>query len=94
MKQSLEERLRPHPHLHARINRLLDLVEDTAGDLEQADEAERRVMAELRRLGQETLQGWAEHRQAAVQARAEADPHLQRKEKKGSPGTPASGRSR
>ena len=81
MKPNLEERLRHHPHLHARISHLLDLVEDAAGDLAHADEAERRVIEALRRLGQEALQGWAEHRQAAVQQRAEADPRLQRKEK-------------
>jgi hypothetical protein len=93
MKQSLEERLRQHPHLHARISQLLDVVENAAGDVEKADEAERRVIAQLRRLGQEALQGWAEHQQGAVQAQAEANPGLQRKEKKGSTGTPASGRS-
>src|SRR5215207_5049233 len=93
MKQSLEERLRHHPHLHARLSRLLDVVENSAGDVEKADEAERRVIEELRRLGQDALQGWAEHRQGEVQRQAEADPQLQRKEKKGSTGTPASGAS-
>jgi hypothetical protein len=56
---SLEERLKAHPHLRERFEQLLAIVEDAAGDIDKADEAERRVIEELRRLGQEALQGWA-----------------------------------
>jgi hypothetical protein len=58
-KRSLEERLSTHPHLRERIEQLLGIVEDAAGDIDKADEAERRVIEELRRLGQEALHGWA-----------------------------------
>ena len=94
MKKSLEERLREHPDLYGRISQLIDVVENTGGDVVKADEAERRVIEEIRRLGQEALQGWAEQRQASVERAAEADTQLQRKEKKDLLGTPASERSR
>jgi hypothetical protein len=58
-KDSLEKRLNAHPHLRERIEQLLDVVEDAAGDVDKADEAERRFIEELRRLGHEALQGWA-----------------------------------
>ena len=37
----LFERLNRHPHLRARIESLLAVVEDAAGDCERADAAER-----------------------------------------------------
>ncbi len=58
-KDSLEERLNAHPHLRDRIEKLLNIVEDAGGDLDKADEAERLVIEELRRLGHEALQDWA-----------------------------------
>ena len=94
MRKNLEERLRAHPGLYERITRLLEVVENAAGDANQAAEAERRVIEELRQMGQEALQGWAERRQEVLDRAAEADPALSRKEKKDSIGTPATGRSR
>lgn len=42
MKKNLEERLRAHPGMYERINRLLEVVENAAGDVNKAAEAERR----------------------------------------------------
>lgn len=53
-------RLNQHPQLRARIERLVDLVEDAGDDLRKADEAERRVIEAVRRLGQEVLEDWAD----------------------------------
>ncbi len=53
--RSLEERLRAHPELQAKIESLLAVVENAAGDVEKAAEAERRVTEELRQLGNEAL---------------------------------------
>ncbi len=39
-KESLEERLRKHPTLRARVESLIDMVEDESGQLERADDAE------------------------------------------------------
>lgn len=56
---SLEARLNAHPYLRARIEELLGIVEDAEGDVQKADEAERRVIEELRQLGHELLTDWA-----------------------------------
>ena len=56
----LLERLNRHPHLRARLESLLAVVEDAAGDWETADAAERRVIEELRQMGNEVLAAWAE----------------------------------
>lgn len=50
------------------MNRLLEVVENAEGDVDRAADAERRVIEELRQLGQEALQGWAERRQEVVVA--------------------------
>ena len=64
---SLEERLSVYPQLKERIEALLAIVEDPA-DVTQADEAERRVIAEVRRLGNEALSSWAAHQEAVQRA--------------------------
>jgi hypothetical protein len=56
---SLESRLRAHPQLCQRVEALLEIAEDRSGNLDRADEAEARLVEELRRLGQEVLQDWA-----------------------------------
>ena len=58
-KRSLEERLEAHPHLRERMEALLGIVEDAAGDLDRADAAEQRVIEELRRMGNDVLHAWA-----------------------------------
>jgi hypothetical protein len=49
----LLERLNRHPPLRARMESLLAVVEDAAGDGAKADAAERRVIDELRQMGNE-----------------------------------------
>lgn len=88
--KNLEERLRAQPGMYERVSRLLEVVENAAGDVVKADEAEQRVVEEVRQLGQAALQGWAERKLARVEAAAEADPRLQCKEKKASTGRRAS----
>jgi hypothetical protein len=59
MKRSLEESLREPPELRARFEQMLDLVENSAGDCVRADEAELRLLEQVRGLGRELLQDWA-----------------------------------
>jgi hypothetical protein len=61
-KKSIDERLKAHPILQGRIEAILEIVEDSAGEVERADEAERRMIEEVRQLGNEALQGWAERK--------------------------------
>ena len=72
-------RLNHHPQLRERMETLLKVVENVAGDCTKADAAEQAVIEELRKMGNEALQGWAEraaqkatatvrHQQPALQA--------------------------
>lgn len=57
--EELLKKLKAHPHLRNRMESLLLIVEDETGDLREADAAELRVIEEIRRMGQESLQAWA-----------------------------------
>ena len=52
-------RLNQHLPLRGRIDRLIDIVEDARDDLRKAEDAERRMIEAVRRLGQEALGYWA-----------------------------------
>ena len=55
-ERTLEERLREYPELQARFEEMLAIVENADGDIVKADEAEERVIQELRQLGRSALQ--------------------------------------
>ena len=55
--QVLLERLNRHPQMRARVESLLAVVEDAAGDCERADAAERRMIEELRADGSRGADG-------------------------------------
>jgi len=65
-KKSLEERLKAHPALKKRFESLLDVVENTSGDVEKADEAERQVIKTLQKMGQEAIETWGISRENIV----------------------------
>jgi hypothetical protein len=87
---SIEERLQAHPHIKERIEALLDVVENSTQGLQKADEAEQRMIEELRQIGQQALQAWAEgqQRKQAAQLRQQ-QPSVRQHRKKNSTGTPA-----
>ena len=87
-------RLRRHPELHQRMDAILRIVEDSDGDAVKADEAEERVAQEIRKMGQETLQSWAERKLARVESEYEEGSLYKRREKKGSTGRHGSGASK
>ena len=88
---SLEERLNAHPQLKVRIDALLAIVEDANEEGKKADEAERRVIEELRRLGNEALRSWAAQ-QEAVQSTAVGQQGAARAGEKNSTGIPRLGK--
>ncbi len=88
--RSLEERLSAHPQLLSRIEALLNVVENRAEDLEQADLAEQRVIEEVRQIGQQALSSWAERQhQKQVSLLRQNHPSLRKHLKKNSTGTAA-----
>lgn len=60
LDEQLLNRLNAHPILKARMINLLDVVENSSGDLKRADAAEQRAIEEIRQMGQEVLANWAE----------------------------------
>ena len=58
----LAQRISRYPSLKSRIELLLSIIEDSAGNCQKADEAEMRVIEELRRMGSEALHCWSEHK--------------------------------
>ena len=80
--EEMSARLERHPVLRARMARLLDLVENTGGDVKRADEAERRAIEELRVLGQELLKDWGQRVADAEAQRLEQGGEVSRQVKK------------
>ena len=59
-EQLLINRLKQHPKLFARMEALLNVVENSVGDCTRADDAEQHVIEELRKMGNDALHCWAE----------------------------------
>jgi hypothetical protein len=90
----LIRRLNQHPRLKNRIDSLLQVVENTAGDVTLADAAERRVIEEIRQMGHEALESWAVRQVEQTAGALEQAPGLWRNGQKKSVGTAPSGTSR
>ena len=93
-KKSFEERTKDLPEVRARVERMLDLIENAAGDVEKAAEAERRVTEELRQMGNEVLHGWARRQAKKKEEKYNEKEGMTRKEKKTSTGIRDSGESK
>jgi hypothetical protein len=86
-KRTLEERLKEYPELKTKIETLLGIIENAGGDIEKAAEAERRIIEELRHMGNEVLHGWARRQQEKKGKEYNDKPGVNRKEKKPPTGT-------
>ena len=86
-RPSLEERLKEYPELRAKIEAMLGIIENAGGDVAKAAEAERRIIEELRQMGNEVLQSWARRQQEKKETEYNVKPGVNRKEKKTSTGT-------
>ena len=93
-RPNMEARLDKYPGLRAKVEGMLDIIENAGGDVEKAAMAEQRVIDAMRELGHDVLERWADQQQATQAARCQATPGVNRREKKRSTGTPASGKSR
>ena len=93
-KQSLEERLKDLPEVRARFERMLEVIENAAGDVEKAAEAEGRVTEELRQMGNEVLHGWARRQEQKKEEKFNNKRGVNRKSKKNSTGSRDLGRSK
>ena len=90
---TLEKRLSRYPSLKNRIELIINIVEDSAGDCQKANEAEIRVIEELRQMGSEALHCWSEHKMAqTTEDFDKAHSTAVKSGKKNSGGTPPSER--
>ncbi|PYY03976.1 MAG: hypothetical protein DMG69_31570 [Acidobacteria bacterium] len=80
-KPSLEERLGEYPELRAKIETMLAIIENAGGDVEKAAEAERRIIEELRQMGNQVLHSWARRQQQKKEEEHSTQPGVNRKEK-------------
>jgi hypothetical protein len=71
-----------HPDLRARIASIAGAVENSEGDLKEADAIEERLVEEMRLFGREALQGWAEHQVAVTEREIRQQPRIHRQGKK------------
>ena len=91
-EHSLDERLREYPELRERVEALVEIVENAEGDVVKADDAEERVVQEIRKIGQVAMQGWAERKHRRLENEFDKREGVSRKEKKRSTGIRGSGR--
>ena len=82
-----------HPRFRDRVASIASAVGNLDGDLAEADTAEERLVEEMRLLGQEALQGWADERVEATERDVRGQAGMHRQGKKNSAGTRNSARS-
>jgi hypothetical protein len=81
------ERIKAHPGLKERIKAILDIAENTSGELITADQAEGKAIEEVKKLGQELLKEWAvQQHEKALETAKKTHPNAKRHEKKSSTG--------
>ena len=78
----LAARLAQHPELRARFEEILALAENERGEANTADEAEELAVEQVRRLGQELMQSWAERKHARLVQEYDTRRDTRRKGKK------------
>ena len=91
--EQLMQALKERPQIRQRLEELLAVVADEGGDCRLADDAELRLTQELRRLGQEAMQSWAQGQDDATEREVRNGGRAHREGKKNSAGTPRSGTS-
>ena len=79
---ALVEKLNAHPVLKARVASLLELVENAAGDVVRANDAEMRVISELRQMGSELLHSWANNQSEIAVALTAAKDGVKKRSKR------------
>ena len=82
-----------HPNFRDRVASIVGAVGNLDGDLPGADVAEERLVEEMRLLGREALQGWADERVEATERDVRGQAGMHRQGKKNSAGTRNSARS-
>jgi hypothetical protein len=80
--RGIDERLANFPDLRQRVEHLLDIVEGQEGEILKADEVELQVDEQLRAMGQELIQNWAQTQSSRQHKAWDQRLGVSRKEKK------------
>src|SRR5271167_622506 len=78
--------LEAHPGLRDRFVSIAMAVANSEGNLKEADAIEERIVEEMRLLGREAMQGWAENEVEATEREIRQQPAMHRQGKKNSAG--------
>src|SRR5271155_2889069 len=78
--------LEKHADLRDRFASIVGVVENSEGNLKEADTAEERILEEMRHLGREAMQGWAERQVEVTEQEIRQQPQMHRQGKKNSAG--------
>jgi len=92
--EALSAFLQAHPGFRDRVAAIASAVGNLDGDLAEADAAEERLVEEMRLLGRESLQGWAEERVVATEREVRQQSGMHGNGKKKSAGIRNSARSK
>ena len=92
--EALSAFFQSHPGIRDRMASIAGAVGNLDGDLGEADAAEERLVEEMRLLGRESLQGWAQERVEATEREVRQQPGMHGNGKKKSAGIQNSARSR
>ena len=74
--------LEKHPDLRDRFASIVNAVENSEGNLKEADAAEERIIEEMRLLGREAMQGWAEQQVEVTEREIRQQTQMHRQGKK------------
>jgi len=66
MQMQLSERLENHPELKKHVEEMLDIAEDITDTLKKADDAEIKVVDNMRKMSATLLYEWACHQENKV----------------------------
>ena len=84
----LERLLSAHPELRERVESLLEIVIDSKGEFDRADDAEDAVISGLQQMGKELLSSWAKEKESQKIAQfQEGESKVKKHGKKKSSGT-------
>jgi hypothetical protein len=79
----LIEQLRQRPEMMARVQSILEIVDNAGGPLNTADEVEGLLIEEMRRLGNSTMKHWATQAEERISSELqEQDPTVLSRKKK------------
>jgi hypothetical protein len=83
MNKQLYERLELHPELENHIKAMLDVVEDVTGTLKSANDAEIKLVENMRKMNQTLLSTWASYQEKIASNKwKEENPGVQKHGKK------------